>query len=982
MPKTAPFQGVFNGGEFSPRMDARVDFDKYPGAVSRAKNMICLPQGGLTLRPGTRYINATKDGDARLIGFEPTSNTGYIIEAGAAYFRFFKYQGQIVVAATDAAITNGTFTSDLSGWTDTSTGGGSTSQSSGAAQFGGVSFGLSGLRQSVSVGASYQSNTHVIRFKLTGESDPGPATGEIRVGTTSGAADLAQATGLGMGWHCIAFTPGQGTVYVEFRNTGRYSFALDDVSILSDTPVEVPTPYAADEVDDLRVAQSSDVMYMFHPDHPVHKLERRGDAAWSHVAVFFDDGPYGGVNPGVDLAAANLIANFNFESGAENWTKTVTGMGFVEHVESQGVVFLRRRSPFDPSSASDFNGTAEIRHETTTSNASGTHVLHFQIVGSGVIELAVGTTTSNADIVAATDYGAGWYSISFTPGAGTFYIRFTGDQDLEIIGGVGAVFCYQSQSRFLKPSAKTGSVTLAVTDTAAEIFSSSDTGRLVRLEYPGREPGYGVITAVASATSATVRVIRAFADTAPVETWQLGAWCAAFGYPRTGTLFQQRLWTGRTVAQPQTVWASQGNGYYEGMRADSWVEGAATVEANDAINVTLATKRVSQINWLAGTRQLIVGTPSGNWAFRSQGAAVTPLDISAEPQTSVDCADQEPILIDDVGIFVHRAKRSVYDIGYSFEIEGFRASDVTLLAEHINQAGIEEVVYQAEPLGLVWARLANGNLTCLTYKRSQGVVGWTPQELGGDGYVTSLAVVPGNSAASGQVYSSENRDELWMVVRRTIDESTVYYIEMLEGSFTGPNRAEYLDFDEFETAMQAAQVDAFYVDCGLTYDGSSTSSVSGADHLEGETVRVVADGAVQQDKTVASGAVTLDQAASTVHVGLGYDWLIRGLKLAYGAAGGTSVGKTKTVNQLDFLLLDSASFEYGIEVNNSVDFYPAAFRAASVPMGEATPLFTGEERVDLDGGYDSDPRIVLKGDLPLPWTMLGVSPLMKTNASV
>src|SRR3546814_10149350 len=117
-----------------------------------------------------------------------------------------------------------------------------------------------------------------------------------------------------------------------------------------------------------------------------------------------------------------------------------------------------------------------------------------------------------------------------------------------------------------------------------------------------------------------------------------------------------------------------------------------------------------------------------------------------------------------------------------------------------------------------------------------------------------------------------------MIVKRTIDSSTVRYVEFLE-------REHDPDQHDLE--------DAFYVDCGLTYDGSPTSTITGLDHLEGETVKVWADGDLHDDKTVASGQITLDAAASVVQVGLGYTHKLRTLKAEGGAAAGTAVTKIK-----------------------------------------------------------------------------------------
>jgi hypothetical protein len=153
---------------------------------------------------------------------------------------------------------------------------------------------------------------------------------------------------------------------------------------------------------------------------------------------------------------------------------------------------------------------------------------------------------------------------------------------------------------------------------------------------------------------------------------------------------------------------------------------------------------------------------------------------------------------------------------------------VTILSDHIGKGNFAQIVYQAEPISSVWGRLEDGTLTCMTYKRDQNVVGWTPCVLarqGGAAVVESISVIPGNND-SGQVYNSINRDEVWMIVNRTINGSTKRYIEMMEGYFDGPNRATYLDKSEWRAAMKAAQVDAFYVDCGLTYSGVPPTTIT------------------------------------------------------------------------------------------------------------------------------------------------------------
>ena len=117
MPKVHPITPSMNTGELTPRLAARVDFNKYPSGLATMENLIPLPEGGAMRRSGTRYVAATKTGatvKSRLKKFEFSTTQNYIIEMGANYMRFFRNQGQITVPNISASITNGTFPSGIS----------------------------------------------------------------------------------------------------------------------------------------------------------------------------------------------------------------------------------------------------------------------------------------------------------------------------------------------------------------------------------------------------------------------------------------------------------------------------------------------------------------------------------------------------------------------------------------------------------------------------------------------------------------------------------------------------------------------------------------------------------------------------------------------------------------------------------------------------------------------------------------------------
>lgn len=967
-------------------MEARVDFDTYGAAISAGKNVVSMPQGGETRCPGTRYVAEVKDsgGSAhRLFPFVPTSDVNYQIEAGDEYFRFYRNQQRLSATAVATAISNGTFPSDLTGWTDLSTGTGSIGHNTGGMLVRGGSGGVGWGQQTVTISSADSGKVHILSFRLKGGYG---ARATVQIGSTSGGYEYVRYEDLGIGRHLIAFTP-TGTFYVQFLNPhpNERRFIVDDIGFVASTDssdagpddFELVSPYGEDDLADLKFTQSADVLYIFHPDYRPHKLERRGDTTWSLVEALFEDGPWDEINPGIDLSEQNLVTNPQFENGLVGWTKRLTTNANIEISES--TAFLQAVEAVSSKSA--------IAQQLTTSDPYIEHVLHIQIVGQGHVYFKIGSTETGGEIEggsSGTELDPGWYTFQFTPDVDTFWIRIdrpTADTlSYTRSPGIRGVFCYNSNARLLEIDGTSGLVDVSVPDDAHEPFRSTDVGRLLRLTWAGREPVWGVITGYTNDRNVELRLFREAPEALATETWQLGAWSDRTGWPSTGVFHQQRLIAAHTTKKPQTIWGSQ-TGDFENMRPDSWEEGATTVHDDDALDFTLAAAKAAPIRWLIGRRQLVIGTTTGQWAAQSRGAVLTPTDFNVEPQTSIECDSAAPIAIDEVALFINKSRRAIYDIGYSYEIEGFRAADLSILSDHIAKTtgGFKEIAYTAEPYSIVWGLMEDGTLSATTYKREHAVVGATRRTIAGtDAEVISISAI-GGGTDSGQVYSSVDRDELWLIVERTINGATKRYIEVLEGFFEGPNRADYDSLSTFQTAMLAAQVDAFYVDCGVTYQGSAATTITGLDHLEGETVTVLADGAVVADQTVSSGSITIPSAATTVHVGLDADYRIRSMKILGGAQTGPGVTKTKNINRLGLVLKDSGTFTYGTEVNGTLNTWTKDFRTAAMDMDEAVPLFTGETEVEIPNGQATDPRIVLKGSGPLPFTLLGWVPDMSTN---
>jgi hypothetical protein len=549
----------------------------------------------------------------------------------------------------------------------------------------------------------------------------------------------------------------------------------------------------------------------------------------------------------------------------------------------------------------------------------------------------------------------------------------------------------------LTPSAVTGNGITITASSGVGIndgrgFLQSDVGRLVRIDNPasGINWGWGIITGVASTTSVSLNVGRAFAATTADARWRLGAWSGTTGYPSCAAFFEQRLFAANTSGKPQTLWASN-TGDFEVMSPDSATSAGlwdGTVEDDDALDYTISGDDVQSIRWLSpGEDTLAIGTASGEWTPSSTGAVLTPTDIAIRQQTTHGSARVQPVRVGNVVLFVQRAGRKVREFGFEYTIDGYQAVDLTRLAQHITKGGIVEMTYAEEPNSLIYGVRADGTLLTMTYRREEDVVGWARHIIGGV-YSADIAVLPLGKARAesvssipgadgeGQVENSEDRDEVWVQVLRVVAGQTVRYIEVLEKDFEGPLRGDYSTDALWRAAMIEAQKDVYYADSIITYDGLPTSAISGLDHLEGETVKVLADGAIHPDCVVSGGAITLEREASVVQVGLGYTHRAKYLKMDAGAVAGTAVGKTKVIDALTFVLLDSMTLSFGTALG---DLYSTDFRQVSDAVNSAIPLFTGEVRYEVKNGWETDPRVIYESDDPVPFTVLAIAPEIVTQ---
>ena len=417
--------------------------------------------------------------------------------------------------------------------------------------------------------------------------------------------------------------------------------------------------------------------------------------------------------------------------------------------------------------------------------------------------------------------------------------------------------------------------------------------------------------------------------------------------PSVVTFFEQRLVFANTNNNPQTLWFSKNGDYL------NFTVGTA---ADDALIYTIASNQVNAIRYLSATRVLTLGTSGGEYVVTATSdGPVTPTTTLIRKYSNYGTAPIEPVQVADVTLFLQRGNRKIREFKYVGDInaDAYQAPDMSILAEHITEGGITQFAYQQEPDSVIWMVRADGTLVGMTYRREEQVVAFHKHVIGGSfgegqAVVESVATLP----------TDTGEDELYMVVKRTINGVTKRYIELMKPfSFGGVTTG------------------AFFVDSGLAYSGTAVTTLSGLHHLQGETVSILANGASHQDKTVANGAVGLNVSTTVAAIGYGYTSVMETLRIEAGSVDGTSQGKPKRIHAITVRLHETVGAEIGSGSDKLDRIY---FRDSSMSMDQAVPLFTGDKDVEFEGGFDDDDRIYARQTQPLPLTVLALFPRMNT----
>jgi hypothetical protein len=494
---------------------------------------------------------------------------------------------------------------------------------------------------------------------------------------------------------------------------------------------------------------------------------------------------------------------------------------------------------------------------------------------------------------------------------------------------------------------------------------------------------------------------------------------SANNYPRSVSYFEQRRIFAGTNNAPQTIWMTRSG-------TESDLSYSLPVKDSDRISIRVAARELNTINHIVPLTQLLLMTSSAEWRVSPINSdALTPTTISVRPQSYIGANDVQPEIVNNTVVYCAARGGHVRELGYSWQSSGFITGDLSIRAAHLfDDLTLVDMCYSKSPQPILWFVSSNGNLLSLTYMPEQQIGAWAQHDTLGlyesctavaEGnedrvYVVVKRTINGNSVRyiermasrqittleacffvdAGLTYDGTNTTATTVTVSggTTWGPSDVLTITSSTPTFAFPATTDVNDaivltdsagnkyrlriIGTSSTTVATARVDVTLPvalrNTATTVWAFARDSVSGLGHLEGATVSILADGAVQPQETVSSGSVTLDRAAVLIHVGLPYESDLQTLP-AVMSIDGYGQGRYKNVNKAYLRVFKSS----GIFVGPTADRLVEAKQRTTEPYGTPPSLKSDEIDVDLKPAWRAGGQVYIRQADPLPLTVVGLT---------
>ena len=924
----------FNSGLISPLGMARADLKRMGASAQVQTNWMPRVLGSMMLRPGMTYKGNTRlNARAKFLPFVFSTTDVVLLECTPGILRMWLpspldlptsgYEPDTLLTrvAVSTAITNGTFLTNLAGWTNADQAGAvSQWNASSYMQLTGTGFNAAKQYQLVTVAAGDVNKEHALRIVI-------PINGTrvtLNVGTTAGDGTYARNLTLEEGTHSIAFTP-TGNFYVQFSNALVMPVYVKSVAIEAAGVVELPTPWGAAVLPTLRLDQSGEVVYVAS-DTTIsqQKIQRWGSFGnvgyRSFSIVYFAslDGPFMLENTGpttltasATTGAITLTASQPlFQSGHEGALFRMASNGQYVTVSASGV--------------NQFSSSVQVTGLAANAGRSMAVLVTGTFVGTVVLQRSIGAPGVWENVPAA------FWTVPVTG-------PYDDQLDNQVIFyriGIGAA--YTSGTAVCSLALTRGSITGVVRITG--ITNSTTAAGFVQ-QLPG-----------------DTGTLHGLGSTAATDAWWEGMWSTVRGFPTSVALYDGRLW----FAGRNAVVGSVADGYES---FDDLVVGNS-----GPIIRTIGSGPVDVINWVLPLQRLVLGAQGAEkgCAASTYTGALTPTDFNMKDIGTLGSAAIAAVKVDYNGIFVQRSGRRVYKLVYRPSAFGqdYTEADLTNFVPDIavsedgvllSTQGIYMLAVQRQPDTRIHAVLNDGTVRVLVFDDAEEQQAWIKVETGG--LVEDVVILPGQGDTA--------EDLVYYSVARTINGATVRFLELWN------TEAECIGGAMSKLA-----------DAGTTFQNAMLSTtVYAGTHLIGASVVCWADGVDMGGPFTVNGSgyITVGTAVLAGYTGLGYTARFKSTKLAYAAQMGSPLTQVKKIARIGLVLANThwQGLRYGNSFSRMYDL-PAIYKGATVATGT---IFTSYDDISVafPGTWDTDSRLCLEASAPRPATVLAAVMTMETR---
>ena len=923
MPRTTAALNSFVSGEFSAKLDGRTDFEKYASGCKTLENMLVHPQGAAARRVGTQFISEVKTSSAktRLIPFEFSTTQTYVLEFGNTYIRMFKDKGQITEGdVTVTAITKanpGVVTANSHG---------------------------------------YANGDFVILSSVVGMTEVNGKTFKVSNKATN-TFELENVDG------------------VDVDTSGFTTYSSDgDANRI----YEITSPYLTAELFELKFAQSADVMYITHPNHEVMKLSRTGHTAWTLTEVAFTDGPYLPTNttattitPQQTAAASGKTLTLSAVTGVNGgvgWLATDVGR-ILKFNSGKAIITARTNATVAVATITtaftNTDATAAFNlgaFSDTTGHPSCVSFFEQRLVFAGTTDEPQTlyfsksgdyenmTTGTNADDAMVYTIASNQVNkIRYLKAVRTLLIGTTGGEFSVSADGTDAAVTPTNVT--IKRQSSHGAANVDAQPAGNAVLFLQRAKRKIReLAYNYDSDGYvAPDLTILNETVTNSGITEMAYQQAPDSI----LWCvrddgvlAGLTYQRTDNvvawhrhIIGGKSDTGKNIIQQKINFTA--NSTIVNGTANSITLASHGLATNDPIYYYAAANPITGIS--SGSLYYVIRTDANTIKLSltaALSAAGTPISLTAPGTASTQSIYQG----------VNISSNVIYSAAH-----GFKTRDV-IFYDNVGTT----ITGLSENIPYYVSRVDANQFKLYTDSNLVNVVSLTSAHTSEQvDNILQNAKIESVATISGDL----NEDELWIISQRWVNGAVRRFVEC------------FSDFDFDETAPE----DFKFLDSHLSYSGVAVSSLSGLDHLEGETVSILADGATHATKTVASGAIALDRSATKVTVGLPYSSVLQTMRIEAGAGQyeGTAQAKIKRISKVVLRLFETVGAKVGPSLDN-LETVP--FRTTSGAMDLPVSTFlAGDKEVEFADDYNTDGFIFVKQEQPLPLTILALYPTIVTN---